>query len=110
VLLAAFAIGAVGAHTAAWAAVAALSTLAFATVPYRRAGLSPFWALAYPLGAAVLLVIVVQAIARGRRRVTWKGREYRDVGGDGPMPGLAAADSPPDTPAHEARAAVVGET
>jgi hypothetical protein len=37
--------------------------------------LSPMYALAFPLGAAVLLGIIVRAIARGRR-VEWKGREY----------------------------------
>jgi hypothetical protein len=33
------------------------------------------YALAFPVGAAVLLYIIVTAFARGRR-VTWKGREY----------------------------------
>ncbi|HET7456004.1 MAG TPA: glycosyltransferase family 2 protein [Gemmatimonadaceae bacterium] len=108
-LLALFSLGVVGADTARWAAVAALSTLAFAVVPYRRARLSPLWALAYPLGASVLLVIVVQAIARGRR-VSWKGRAYgvsssSDVAGDrGPL-------APDDGGAHPAtaRAAAVGD-
>ena len=35
----------------------------------------PRYALTYPLGAAVLLWIVVQAVARGQR-VSWKGRAY----------------------------------
>jgi hypothetical protein len=33
------------------------------------------YALLFPLGAAVLLAIVVQSIAQGSR-VAWKGREY----------------------------------
>lgn len=74
-LLLLFSLGVVGPATARWAALATLSTLAFASLAYRRARLSPLWALAFPLGAAVLLAIVVQAIARGRR-VAWKGREY----------------------------------
>ncbi|HWJ23129.1 MAG TPA: glycosyltransferase family 2 protein [Gemmatimonadaceae bacterium] len=77
-LLALFAFGVVGAPVARWAALATLSTLAFAGIPYRRARLSPFWALTYPLGGAVLLTIVVQAIARGRR-VSWKGRDYEAI-------------------------------
>ena len=48
--------------------------LGWATV-YVRAGRSPFYALTFPLGAAVLLWIFIGAIARGRR-VAWKGRDY----------------------------------
>jgi hypothetical protein len=33
------------------------------------------YALAYPLGAAVLLYIVIGAVWRGSR-VSWKGRQY----------------------------------
>ena len=42
---------------------------------YRRSGLSPLWALLYPLGAGTYLTIVAQAIARGQR-VEWRGRVY----------------------------------
>jgi glycosyltransferase involved in cell wall biosynthesis len=45
-------------------------------VVYRAAGESPLYGIAYPLGAVVLLYIVVTAIARGRS-VAWKGRTYR---------------------------------
>jgi chlorobactene glucosyltransferase len=75
VLLAGYALGWAEPATAAWAAVAALLTLASWSVVYRRAGLPAWYAFAYPAGAAVLLGIVLQAIARGRR-VEWKGREY----------------------------------
>ena len=36
---------------------------------------NPLYALAYPLGALVLLYIFFTAVIRGRR-VTWKGRTY----------------------------------
>ena len=59
----------------AWTPLALVATLLAVAVVYRRCGVSPLHALAYPAGAAVLLVIVVQAIARGRR-ISWKNREY----------------------------------
>jgi hypothetical protein len=74
-LLAAFPPGLTTPATARWATLATLLMLLWWGVVYRRAGLSPWYALAYPAGAGVLLAIVVQAIARGRR-VEWKGREY----------------------------------
>ena len=51
------------------------ATLTFWAAVYRRAGLSPLWALAFPVGAATYCAIALQAIARGRR-VEWRGREY----------------------------------
>jgi chlorobactene glucosyltransferase len=74
-LLFLFALGLVTATTALAAAIATGLLIGTWAVVYRRAGLSPLYALAYPIGAAVLLGIVLQAIARGRR-VEWKGREY----------------------------------
>ena len=44
-------------------------------VAYRTVGESPLYALAYPLGALVLLYIFLSAVIRGRR-VSWKGRMY----------------------------------
>jgi chlorobactene glucosyltransferase len=35
------------------------------------------YGLAYPLGALVMLGIMVRSMLRGRRAVEWKGREYR---------------------------------
>jgi hypothetical protein len=35
------------------------------------------YGLAYPLGALVMLGIVVRSMLRGRRAVEWKGRQYR---------------------------------
>ncbi|MDF1506092.1 glycosyltransferase [Roseisolibacter sp. H3M3-2] len=63
---------------AAFISVAA--TLLFWAATYRRAGLSPLWALAFPLGAGTYLTISLQAIARGRR-VEWRGREYVSASG-----------------------------
>jgi cellulose synthase/poly-beta-1,6-N-acetylglucosamine synthase-like glycosyltransferase len=67
--------GAAPPEVARAAAVAQVASLGFWALTYRRAGVGARYALAAPLGAAVLLVIVVQAIARGRR-VEWRGREY----------------------------------
>ena len=36
---------------------------------------NPLYALAYPLGALLLLYIFLSAVIRGRR-VSWKGRTY----------------------------------
>lgn len=58
------------------AVIAVGATATFWAAVYRRAGLSPLWALAFPVGAAAYLLIALQAIARGRR-VEWRGREYR---------------------------------
>ena len=43
---------------------------------YAAFGVSPLFGVLYPVGAVVLLYIVVMAIGRGRR-VVWKGRSYR---------------------------------
>ena len=39
----------------------------------------PLYGLAYPLGAATALYIAARSTWRGRRRVEWRGREYRDL-------------------------------
>ena len=58
-----------------WATICAVTTLAWWIVVYVTIGENPLYALAYPLGALVLLYIFVTAVIRGRR-VTWKGRTY----------------------------------
>jgi chlorobactene glucosyltransferase len=68
--------GVLGAHALAWSAFATACTLVFWVGVYWRIGLSPLYALTYPLGALVFLGISLQAIARGQR-VSWKGREYQ---------------------------------
>ncbi|MGZ8376015.1 MAG: glycosyltransferase [Gemmatirosa sp.] len=62
------------------AVLAITATLLFWMAIYRHAGLSPLWALLYPLGAGTYLTITVQAIARGQR-VEWRGREYVSASG-----------------------------
>jgi chlorobactene glucosyltransferase len=69
------ALGLAPAAAGVWGAVAGGLLLAYWAVVYHSLGLSPLHALGYPLGAAVLLWIVVTATVRGRR-VAWKGREY----------------------------------
>jgi chlorobactene glucosyltransferase len=74
--LAAIAIGApLPGAVLAWAMTATSAMLIAWAVVYARARRSVLYALAFPLGAAVLLWIVTGAIARGRR-VSWKGRSY----------------------------------
>jgi hypothetical protein len=58
-----------------WAVISCAATLIWWIVVYVTTGESPLYALAYPLGALMLLYIFVTAVIRGRR-VTWKGRTY----------------------------------
>jgi hypothetical protein len=74
-VLAAAALGLAAPAATMAAAVAAVLMVVWWGIVYRQAELPAWYALTYPLGSAVLLAIVVQAIARGRR-VEWKGREY----------------------------------
>ncbi len=58
-----------------WAAISGAATLLWWIVVYITVGENPLYALAYPLGALVLLYIFFTAVIRGRR-VSWKGRTY----------------------------------
>jgi chlorobactene glucosyltransferase len=58
-----------------WAAISAGVTLLWWIVVYLTIRQSPLYALAYPLGALILLYIFFTAVIRGRR-VSWKGRTY----------------------------------
>ena len=58
-----------------WAGISCAATLIWWIVVYVTTGENPLYALAYPLGALMLLYIFVTAVIRGRR-VTWKGRTY----------------------------------
>lgn len=74
-LLAAWA-GAAPPAVGVWAAAATgLSLLTWGVVYAAIPSVSMRYALAYPLGAAVVAWIVVRAVARGTR-VEWKGRTY----------------------------------
>jgi len=64
-----------GGNTVLWALVSSAATLLWWIVAYVTVGENPLYALAYPLGALVLLYIFFTAVIRGRR-VTWKGRTY----------------------------------
>ena len=59
----------------AWAAISCAATLVWWVAVYVTARENPLYALAYPLGALVLLYIFLSAVIRGRR-VSWKGRTY----------------------------------
>ena len=56
-------------------AIGTAASLLWWSLVYLAIGESPLYALAYPLGALVMLGISIQAIARGSR-VSWKGRAY----------------------------------
>jgi chlorobactene glucosyltransferase len=73
-----FALGLLGAAPSwvlAWGAAGFGTSLLFWLAAYAVERLPPWYALLYPLGAAVLLYIVILALARGPR-VEWKGRTY----------------------------------
>lgn len=58
-----------------WSTICVVANLFWWAMIYRGFRQRIWYALLYPLGAAVVLLIVLRAIARGRR-VGWKGREY----------------------------------
>ncbi len=58
-----------------WAAISTAVTLLWWLVVYLAMRENPVYALAYPLGALLLLYIFLSAVIRGRR-VSWKGRTY----------------------------------
>jgi chlorobactene glucosyltransferase len=66
---------ATGATLLLWAAISVAATLSWWIVVYVTIRENPIYALAYPLGALVLLYIFLTAVIRGRR-VSWKGRTY----------------------------------
>jgi len=63
-------------NIAAWALLTTGVMIVFWALVYAAvAGFSPLYAFTFPLGAAIVLYIIVRAMARGRR-VEWKGRGY----------------------------------
>ena len=74
-VLAAF--GLVSSGTLLWAITCTVITLLWWAFSYVMAArLPPSYAFTFPLGAAVVIYIVLRAVSRGMR-VEWKGREYR---------------------------------
>jgi chlorobactene glucosyltransferase len=61
-----------------WSAIATAITLLTWVAYYRLADLPKWYALLFPLGAAMTLYIVLSATIRGSH-VEWKGREYESV-------------------------------
>lgn len=59
----------------AFGIIATVASLLWWAVVNRSMGVSMVYALAFPLGAVLLLYIIATALVRGRR-VEWKGREY----------------------------------
>lgn len=64
-----------------WAMAAVAFSVAFWTMIMIGLRLPPMYALAYPLGALVVLGMVARSTARGGGRVVWRGREYSGVEG-----------------------------
>jgi chlorobactene glucosyltransferase len=58
-----------------WASICVAVNLVYWILIYRGFQQSPWYAFLYPLGAAMVLYIIVRAIGRGRN-VGWKGRQY----------------------------------
>lgn len=61
-----------------WAAVATLASLAVFVEVNRREGAPLGYALLYPVGAAVVALIMLRSAWRGGRKVEWRGRVYSE--------------------------------
>jgi chlorobactene glucosyltransferase len=67
--------GLLGNASLVWSVICVLASLIWWALIYRGFEQSVLLALLYPVGAAVVLYVMLRAIARGRR-VGWKGRQY----------------------------------
>ncbi len=67
--------GALDAEWVLWSAISTAANLVWWAVIYHGFRQRVWYAVAAPLGSAMLLYIIGRAVARGRR-VGWKGREY----------------------------------
>jgi chlorobactene glucosyltransferase len=77
VVLVLAALGVASSGALVWAAVCTVILLLWWALSYVMAArISPMYAFTFPLGAAVVIYIVLRAVSRGTR-VEWKGREYR---------------------------------
>jgi len=66
---------------AGWAPAAIALSVAFWTIMVLGLRLPPMYGLAYPIGAVMTLVMVARSVARGAKKVVWRGREYSEVEG-----------------------------
>ncbi len=62
-----------------WAGISTACGLSVWVAMSLRLGVSPFYGLAFPLGAAVACLVVIRSWRRGRR-IEWKGRWYGPEG------------------------------
>jgi chlorobactene glucosyltransferase len=72
-------LGALGAVAATWLVPASVATglcVAFWALFDAGFGVSPLYALTYPLGQAVIAWIFLRSTFRGERRIEWRGRTY----------------------------------
>lgn len=76
-VLALFGVG--GTPLLVWSGIATIATIVLWAFVYIVDRQNPLYSLYFPLGAAVLLYILVSATARGSA-VEWKGRAYRSGG------------------------------
>jgi hypothetical protein len=58
------------------AATVATGCVAFWALFNAGFGVSPLYALTYPLGQAVIAWIFLRSTFRGERRIEWRGRTY----------------------------------
>ena len=68
-------LGAVSSGALLWAAIVVVVNLLWWVVVYAKLGLSPVYALLYPVGEGAVAYIALRSVLRGRR-VEWKGRQY----------------------------------
>lgn len=68
--------GAMAGGVLAWAAGATLFTTAIWVAAYPRLGAPVGYGLLHPLGALVVVFILLRSGLRGSRRIEWKGRRY----------------------------------
>ncbi|MEO8622538.1 MAG: glycosyltransferase family 2 protein [bacterium] len=68
-------IGVLGPGALLWSSIGTTAGLAWWVLVYALLGLSPLYAVLYPLGALMVLYIALRSIVRGSR-VQWKERDY----------------------------------
>jgi hypothetical protein len=59
------------------AAIATVVSLVTWLVIYAVERVPPWYALLYPVGAAMVALIMIRSALRGSSRIEWRGRTYR---------------------------------